>query len=262
MTTFTNPGTGVWIDNTLVVGSIDIGSTGKQTVAYRPFNKFSTNFSVDQKEDNEDTEFETQQYLQMIPYETKMDTIDHSKTMLYTVDSFYIPADCPEMFYVGSWGNSDAAGYMYGRARQSQVSGDYAIVSFSGVSLFMASAQTPARGFFTVELSRDNGATWEQKKQISNQQTAAGPYYVGYMLYEGLPFADYKVKITVGPYANNVTGAVDISHFVYTTYCVQKPIYPSYKQATAIKTINDVSPCTTLVTGLPHAYLNTTPAAN
>jgi len=207
---------------------------------------FKTNFSINQKEDTEDSEYETQQYFQNLSYGTTFDSVDQDKTFLHTVDTFAVRADCDEITYTGSWSNDDGASYRYGRAKTSSTVNDTSVFSFFGVSVGISMYFGTSSGFLIAELSTDGGATYSNKITISSD-VGSGTYSNYLDLYTGLSIGEYKVKITIGRGAQIV-----IDHFYYTTYCIQRPAsifaLKSGSGGTAAS-ISEVPPATQLLTG-------------
>lgn len=208
-------------------------------------NHFKTNFSINQKEDTEDSEYETQQYFQQLNYGTTFDYVKPDKTFLHTVDTFAVRADCDEITYTGSWSNDDSSNYRFGRCKASSSSGATAIFSFFGTSVGISLYGGTAEGPISFELSSDGGATYFRKITI-NHDTGSITYNNFYDLYTGLPIGEYKVKLTL------LNTRVLIDHFYYTTYCIQRPC-----SIFALKTgsggtaasISEVPPATSLLTG-------------
>jgi hypothetical protein len=118
-------------------------------------------------------------------------------------------------------------------------------MSFSGVSCFVGYLSQNNDGYFKAELSSDGGSTWTDKKTFSPRNTSGNAYSTIKQLYTGLPYGDYKVRMTL---LYNGTDT-NIEYFGYTTYIIQRPSTQYYQQATAVKTITDVPPMTTLITG-------------
>jgi len=209
-------------------------------------NHFKTNFSINQKEDTEDSEYETQQYMQQLSYGTSLDTVDQDKTFLHTVDTFSVRADCDEITYTGSWSNDDAAGYRFGRAKVSSSVASKATFAFFGTSVGVAMYVGTSNGNFSAELSTDGGSTWVNKITMSCD-TGSATYNNFFDLYTGLTIGEYKVRITVERSAQVV-----IDHFYYTTYCIQRPAsifaLKSGSGGTAAS-ISEVPPATQLLTG-------------
>lgn len=207
---------------------------------------FKTNFSINQKEDTEDSEYETQQYFQNLSYGTTFDSVDQDKTFLHTVDTFAVRADCDETTYTGTWTNDDSSNYRFGRAKTSAVANDTAIFSFFGVSVGMSMYCGTSEGFFIAELSSDGGSTYGNKITIS-PDTGSATFNNFFDLYTGLTIGEYKLKITIGRGVRII-----IDHFYYTTYCIQRPasLYAlkSGSGGTAAS-ISEIPPATCLLTG-------------
>lgn len=215
-------------------------------------NHFKTNFSINQKEDTEDSEYETQQYFQQLNYGTTFDYVKPDKTFLHTVDTFAVRADCDEITYTGSWSNDDSSNYRFGRCKASSSSGATAIFSFFGTSVGISLYGGTAEGPISFELSSDGGATYFRKITI-NHDTGSITYNNFYDLYTGLPIGEYKVKLTL------LNTRVLIDHFYYTTYCIQRSA-----SLFALKTgsggtaasVSDIPPATCLFTGTWGTYKN------
>lgn len=231
-------------DNT--VSQIEIQNVAVPAKLKNADGHFKTNFSINQKEDTEDSEYETQQYFQNLSYGTTFDSVDQDKTFLHTVDTFAVRADCDEITYTGTWSNSDNASYRFGRAKQTNGLGDTAIFSFFGTAVGIAFQQSTDRGPFSAELSSDGGSTYSKKITVSSD-SGGTTYHNFYDLYTGLPIGEYKLKIT------NLTANYQvIDHFYYTTYCIQRPsnifALKSGSGGTAAS-ISEVPPATSLLTG-------------
>lgn len=207
---------------------------------------FKTNFSINQKEDTEDSEYETQQYFQQIPFGTTFDSIVQDKLELRTVDTFAVRADCDEITYSGSWANGDSSSYKFGRAKETTTAADTAIFSFFGVAVGVSIYQRNDSGFFTAELSSDGGSTYGNLITIS-PDTGSSTFNNFWDLYIGLPIGEYKVKLT-----NKRAAYLTIDHFYYTTHCIQKPsnifAFKSGSGGTAA-TVDDLPPATSFLSG-------------
>lgn len=209
-------------------------------------NHFKTNFSINQKEDTEDSEYETQQYFQNLSYGTTFDYVKPDKTFLHTVDTFAVRADCDEITYTGAWSNDDSSSYRFGRSKTSASAASAAIFSFFGVSVGMSMYCGTSEGFFTAELSSDGGSTYGNKITIS-PDTGSATFNNFFDLYTGLAVGEYKLKITIGRGVRII-----IDHFYYTTYCIQRS-----SSLFALKTgsggtaasVSEVPPATCLFTG-------------
>lgn len=231
-------------DNT--VSQIEIQNVAVPAKLKNTDGHFKTNFSINQKEDTEDSEYETQQYFQQLSYGTTFDSVDQDKTFLHTVDTFAVRADCDEITYTGSWSNDDAVGYRFGRAKVSSSVSSKATFAFFGTSVGVAMYIGISNGNFSAELSTDGGSTWVNKITMSCD-TGSATYNNFFDLYTGLTIGEYKVRITVERGAQVV-----IDHFYYTTYCIQRPVsvfaLKSGSGGTAAS-ISEVPPATSLLTG-------------
>ena len=117
---------------------------------------FKTNFSINQKEDTENSYYDNQQMFQQIPFQTKFDYIQQDKTNLQYIDTILVPADSVngEVVYSGTWANSDSSSFFFGRKKTSSSAGSTAVLSFTGVSVnIMYTKNNVSTGFFSVELS-------------------------------------------------------------------------------------------------------------
>lgn len=206
---------------------------------------FKTNFSIDQKEDTENSEYDNQQNFQTIPFETKFDSLQEDKVFLHSVETVLVPADSHEITYTGAWNNIDSTNKKFGRAKSSATSGDTAVLEFSGVSCGVALETCPAQSDVIVELSADAGVTWTNKK-IFSIDVAGGAQNVPFDCYSGLEYGDYQIRLTVGDNASTYTL---ICYFFYTTYMNQRPVSQYATAAGGATDINDVPPTTTLFDG-------------
>lgn len=206
---------------------------------------FKTNFSIDQKEDTEDSEYDQQQMFQMIPFEKKFEVVNHNKTFLHNIETVLIPALSHEITYTGSWSTGSSVNAKFGDWYLSSTPGDTAEFEFSGVSCFMSFANSTARGEAFIELSNDSGSTWYNKKIMTFTQSSGTTYNETRELYSGLEYGNYKVRLTIA----RAPSSIYITFAGYTTYMNQRPITQYYTQTTHAKTIDDVPPTTTLLTG-------------
>ena len=210
---------------------------------------FKTNFSINQKEDTENSSMQTQQMFQRVPYETKFDYVQEDKTNLQYIETVVVPADSVngEIEYAGgTWGTSDDAAYAYNRVRfSSTTTSGTATFSFTGVScnIMLYETSNPCSTFI-AELSSDGGSTYHSKQLINTNKISGGQSGSVYELYQGLEYGDYKVKITtiIVPSATYLT----IEAFSYATYLNQKPMMQSALTSGGASDINDVPPQTTL----------------
>lgn len=211
---------------------------------------FKTNFSINQKEDTEQTFFNNQQFFQKIPYETTFDYVQEDKTNLQYIDTIMVPADSVngEVVYTGTWGTSESSSYFFGRSKTSSTSSSgTATLSFTGVScnvIFYETSNSAAT--FKAELSSDGGATWHSEiiKAVNNISGAEDNST--HELYQGLPYGNYQVRIT-----NLVAGSayITIEAFSYATYLVQTPLTQKALLSQSPTDIDDVPPLTTLFGG-------------
>lgn len=207
---------------------------------------FKTNFSIDQKEDTEDSEYQTQQYFQQIPFGTTFDSIVQDKVTLRTIDVFMVRADCDEATYTGTWANGNSSSYRFGRAKETTTAADTAVFSFFGTGVGVSIYQRDDSGFFTAELSSDGGSTYGNLITIS-PDTGSNTFNNFWDLYSGLPIGEYKVKLT-----NKRAAYLTIDHWYYQTHCIQKPASilacKSGSGGTAAS-IADVPPTVSLLSG-------------
>ena len=209
---------------------------------------FKTNFSINQKEDTENSNFDNQQMLQMVPYQTKFDYVQAEKTNLQYIDTILVPADSVngEVVYTGSWSDSDSSNHMFGRAKYSNTAGSTAVFSFSGVSVNLIYLQySVSSAFWTSELSSDGGVTYHSKKTFNNSLASDEKYNNVTELYQGLEYGHYQVKITVLEGSDNCY----LEGFQYATYLVQTPVTQKALLVQSPSDINDVPPLTTLLGG-------------
>jgi len=209
---------------------------------------FKTNFSVNQKEDTENSYYDNQQMFQQIPFDTKFDYVQQDKTNLQYIDTILVPADSVngEVVYSGTWTNSDVSSYFFGRAKRSSTANSTAIFSFSGVSVNLIYLKdSTSTGYISVELSDDDGSTYHSKKTF-NTGIFGDFYYKNVTeLYQGLEYGDYKVKVTI----LTGTDSVSIEGFSYATYLIQTPMTQKAFLSESPTDINDVPPLTTLFGG-------------
>jgi hypothetical protein len=209
---------------------------------------FKTNFSINQKEDTENSYYDNQQMFQQVPFGTKFDYVQQDKTNLQYIDTILVPADSVngEVVYSGTWTNSDDSNYFFARAKRSSTANSTAIFSFSGVSvnLIYLKDQT-STGFISVELSDDDGSTYHSKKTFNTGMSGDYQYKNVTELYQGLEYGDYKVKVTILTGTDNVS----IEGFSYATYLVQTPLTQKALLSESPTDIDDVPPLTTLFGG-------------
>ena len=209
---------------------------------------FKTNFSINQKEDTENSYYDNQQMFQQVPFDTKFDYVQQDKTNLQYIDTILVPADSVngEIVYSGTWGNDDSSSHLFYRAKASSTANSTAIFSFSGVSvnLIFLKAGT-STGFLSVELSNDDGATYHSKKTFNISSSGDINFNNVTVLYQGLDYNDYKVKVTV----LSGSDTIYISGFSYATYLVQTPSSQKALLSESPTDINDVPPLTTLFGG-------------
>jgi hypothetical protein len=164
------------------------------------------------------------------------------------IDTVLVPADrTEEIDYTGgTWSDVDDANFKFGRAKVTSTAGDTAVLSFSGVSCAInVNTNTSFRYYFTAEYSDDGGLTWKNKKILSSR-VGSTTYNITYILYEGLPYGDYLVRIT-----NKLSGTstLSISYFQYTTYMIQRPIVQYLDDSGGAKTVAEAPPLTTVLNG-------------
>jgi hypothetical protein len=209
---------------------------------------FKTNFSVNQKEDDENSYYDNQQMFQQIPFDTKFDYVQQDKTNLQYIDTILVPADSVngEVVYSGTWTNSDVSSYFFGRAKRSSTANSTAIFSFSGVSVNLIYLKdSTSTGYISVELSDDDGSTYHSKKTFNTEISGDFNYKNVTELYQGLEYGDYKVKVTI----LTGTDSVSIEGFSYATYLIQTPMTQKAFLSESPTDINDVPPLTTLFGG-------------
>ena len=209
---------------------------------------FKTNFSINIKEDTENSFYNNQQMFQMVPFQTKFDYVQEDKTNLQYIDTILVPADSVngEIVYSGTWTNSDVSDYLFGRAKRSIVGNSTAIFSFTGVSVnLICMKENTSTGFISVELSDDDGSTYHSKKTFNTGITGDFNYKNVTELYQGLEYGNYKVKVTILSGTDNV----NIEGFSYATYLVQTPITQKALSSESPSDIDDVPPLTTLLGG-------------
>ena len=210
---------------------------------------FKTNYSINQKEDTENSFYDNQQMFKRVPYQTEFDYVQAEKTNLQYIDTILVPADSVngEVVYTGSWVNIDRPGqHLFERAKRSNTANSTAVFSFSGVSCNLVYLKDNiSTCFISVELSDDDGVTYHSKKTFSTGMTGDFNYNNVTELYQGLQYGDYKVKVTI----LNGTDFVDIEAFSYATYLVQTPMTQKALLSESPSDIDDVPPLTTLFDG-------------
>lgn len=201
------------------------------------------NFSIDQKEDTEDSEYDNQIKAQTIPYGSKFTSVTADSERLHRLEVVNVPAASHEVTYTGSWSNNDTSNYLFGRGKVSSTVGDTAVFDFVGVGIGVNLNSSTSQGFCTAELSSDGGVTYSKKITVV-QKSGASVYNLIYPLYSGLTFGSYRVKMTV------IKTSMEIGFFSYQTYMVQKPItqYEVYNASYAT-TVDMVPPTTSFLTG-------------
>ena len=217
---------------------------------------YRTNFSINLKEDTENSYYDNQQMFQQVPFNTQFDYVQPEKTNLQYIDTILVPADSVngEVVYTGTWGNSDSSSHIFFRAKSSSTANSTAIFSFSGVSVNLIFLKgSTSTGFISVELSDDDGSTYHSKKTFNTGMSGDSNYNNVTELYQGLEYGDYKVKVTV----LSGTDTIYISGFAYATYLVQTPMTQKALLSESPSDIDDVPPLTTLVGGT-WTYLNRT----
>jgi len=215
--------------------------------------KFITNFSVEQKESDEDSQGVAQQYFQRIPFGTKFDTVQPDKTRSYSIDTVTVPADSHEMILTGAWGDVDSGSLPFRRAKASTTPGDKIELDFFGVAVagsFFGDVlgQTDFNGNVIVELSNDGGATYTKKKELT-LNLASGIKEEAVNFYSGLPLDDYRVKITVPNFVGTGPG-LTVATIQYTTYMIQKPTMTyALERVGGPQNINDVPTTVSFISG-------------
>lgn len=209
---------------------------------------FKTNFSINQKEDTENSYYDNQQMFQQVPFDTKFDYVQQQKTNLEYIDTIVVPADSvnDEIVYSGTWTNSDSSSYFFARAKRSSTANSTAIFSFSGVSCNLIYLKdSTSTGYISVELSDDDGVTYHSKKTFNTGMSGDYNYKNVTELYQGLDYGNYKVKVTILA----GTDSVSIEGFSYATYLVQTPATQKAFLTGSPTDINDVPPLTALLGG-------------
>jgi len=206
---------------------------------------FKTNFSIDQKEDTETTEYDNQQAFEMISLGTKFNSLQADKLFLQNIETVLVPADSHETTETGGgWADNDAGGFKFGRARISSTVGDTIKVAFTGVSCGFGYSAVATNGYVNVELSSDGGSTWGHKKTITLDY-AGTVNSIPKFCYSGLEYGDYEIRITVA----NLSATFYMEYFFYTTYMNQRPITQYALSSGGAGSLADVPPTTCLITG-------------
>ena len=120
---------------------------------------FKTNFSINQKEDTENSYYDNQQMFQQVPFGTKFDYVQEDKTNLQYIDTIIVPADSVngEIVYSGTWVTNNDSNCIFGVNRGSSTANSTAILSFSGISVNLIYLKSPtSTDFISVELSDDD----------------------------------------------------------------------------------------------------------
>lgn len=195
-----------------------MGYAGSQSNILTDETTWATNYSLDWlKEDSEPTEFYNQQGVKTdidFGFMEGFDTTTEQR--YYQLDTVLVPADrTEEIEYTGTWSDSDSAVYKFGRVKNSSTAGDTAICKFSGVSFAIAIDMTTSnRARFTMEISSDNGANWEDISPIVSETTTDTLRDALMEYKKKLKYGDYLVKLTI----LEGGGTLIISNFQYTTY--------------------------------------------
>jgi hypothetical protein len=209
---------------------------------------FKTNFSINLKEDTENSYYDNQQMFQQVPFGTKFDYVQQDETNLQYIDTILVPADSVngEIVYSGTWTNSDSSSYLFARAKRSSTANSTSVFSFTGVSVNLIYLKdSTSTGYISVELSNDDGSTYHSKKTFNTGMSGDNNYNNVTELYQGLDYGDYKVKVTVLSGTDNVS----IEGFSYATYLVQTPLTQKALLSESPTDIDDVPPLTTLFGG-------------
>jgi len=204
---------------------------------------FKTNFAVDQKEGVENTEFDNQQEFRRLPFETSFKSVRQEETFLHGVDTILVPAHSPEIVTSGVWTSVANSSTKFGKMLQSNISGDFIELEFSGVSCSVAcqvAGVSGDAGSLHVQIKVAGTNTFFYAKRF----TAFSSEVIDlnnrlFHLYSGLQYNTYVVRITHIDTNTNLS----IDYFSYTTHMIQRPAQQYYHQTEAIgeKSITDFS---------------------
>ena len=218
---------------------------------------YKTNFSLNQKEGYDDvTQYDNQYAFQNIPLGSKFNIVKQEKTFLHNVDMIEVPAISDELTWAaGGWSDDASASYSYGIAKTSITNDDFVTFDFDGVEVGIIITTGTSNAGFKAELSEDGGSTWTNRKVLHTEESSTTRYGKRFMLYTGLEYKSYKVKITL------VTDGVKdifIEGFYYVTYMIQKSTIQNYPNNPGFDfNFADVSTVTSEIdNGAPHGFLD------
>ncbi|MHA1972977.1 MAG: hypothetical protein ACTSW1_08290 [Candidatus Hodarchaeales archaeon] len=207
---------------------------------------FETNFSIDQKEGVESTQYDNQQMFQRIGFGSKFDSLVSDSEFLHRLENVLVPATSHEVTYVGTWSNLTTASVKFGDRRATSTADDTATFGFTGVSVSVAMNFYTGMASIYSEISSDAGATWSQRKAITPDVDSGDVFNVIFELYSGLEYGDYEVRLTA---VASATYAMIINYFSYTTYMVQKSVDQYALLSGGPSDIDDVPSTTSLLSG-------------
>lgn len=220
---------------------------------------FKTNFSIDRliraNVPSDNDAFKTQ----FIDYGFRFDSIIPSLTRLQDCFTIGISPNSPEIQYTGTWSDNIASNYSFGLSKTSSTANDFLTFDFEGSCVGVIMNVYIDQGLFSTELSDDDGITWKYRKNHTSYTANSGVSNgTNYRLYENLEIKTYKVKLTVLSNASGVS-TIRFSGAYYSIYGVLSDCKQHYYEATEIKTLDDLPPCTHLLVG---TWFTNTPIFN
>jgi hypothetical protein len=204
---------------------------------------YKNNFSIDQREDTENQEYDNQIMFQRHDFGTKFDRVNQMKSRLMAIEHITVsPMSDAEVTRVGAWNHTGDrhTDYFFGRRVNTSTAGDYMIFKFTGVSCTFGTWHfSSTYGRIRISLSDDGGATFKNERIITN----LGSTQLGSTVYaySNLEYGDYQLKVESVDNDN-----VSITMFGYTTYMVQRPATQYAPTTGGASTIDDVPPLTLL----------------
>jgi len=188
---------------------------------------FKTNFSVEQKSDDLATEYDHQQSFQRIPYGTDFTKVRQAETFLHIVDTILVPCQSPEIDTSGgTWSLSAASNiYKFGQKLANTTNGEFLEFEFSGVAVDVACSVVANRSIFKAQIKVKGAGSFDNEKRFTID-SAVNLHDQLFQLYTGLPYNTYVVRLT----HIDTDVEVNISHFSYTTYMIQRPVTQKYVQ--------------------------------
>lgn len=204
-----------------------------------PSDVFETNYSINWKEDSEDTSAEKQFYFNEVPYGRSFASIDQSKCRTSTLQQILVPPQSPELSLSGFSLVTNASA-KFGEVLQSTSANSTIILTFVGHNFWFGIEGNANVNTIKVEISKDGGTTYEREYLVAN--TPSLDEY--HRPYPELEYREWTVRLT------HIRGSsLNIDWFSYGTRMIQRPISQYYAQATAVDAVTDIPPGATLLTG-------------